>query len=43
MRPSRSTILTSICGWMRPTVLTRFSSGSVVELWKLTGLVSVMP
>ena len=30
-------------GWMRPTVETRRSSGSSVELWKLTGEVSVMP
>ena len=34
---------TSRCGWMRPTVVVRLSSGSVVELWNDTGLVSVMP
>ena len=43
IRPFMSTIFTSRCGWMRPTVDTRRSSGSSVELWKLTGLVSVMP
>ena len=43
MRPAASTILTSTWGWMRPTVPTRRSIGSSTELWKLTGLVSVMP
>jgi hypothetical protein len=43
VRPSASTIFTSRCGWMRPTVETRLSSGSSVALWKDTGLVSVMP
>ena len=41
--PSASMILTSRCGWTRPMVETRRSSGSSTALWKLTGLVSVMP
>ena len=43
IRPCESTIFTSICGWTRPIVDTRRSSGSSQALWKLTGLVSVMP
>ena len=41
--PAPSTIFTSRWGWIRPTVDTRRSSGSVVSLWKDTGEVSVMP
>ena len=40
---SASTTLASTCGWTRPTVVTRRSSGSSALLWKDTGLVSVMP
>ncbi len=38
-----STILHSTCGWIRPTVVTRFSIGSSVQVWSDTGDVSVMP
>ena len=43
MWPLLSTIFTSTCGWARPTVPTRRSSGSSAEVCVLTGLVSVMP
>ncbi len=38
-----STILISRCGWTRPTVPTRCSTESEVELCALTGAVSVIP
>ena len=43
MRPSASITLASRCGWMVPTVDTRRSIGASIVVWKLTGLVSVMP
>ena len=38
-----SRIFTSTCGCTVPTVATRRANGVSVELWQLTGLVSVMP
>ena len=40
---AEKTIFTSRCGCTRPTVLTRRSTESSVELCALTGAVSVMP
>jgi hypothetical protein len=43
IRPAPSTIFTSRCGWIRPTVETRRSSGSSRLDWNEIGDVSVMP